>query len=243
MTQVTIVGGGMAGLSAALRLAGRGFEVTVFEQARHVGGQFGVIQTEDGRLHEHCYHMFLNWYNNFWDIVDELGVRDNFVPRSSIQFLERGKWPETTRLTDVGSPKTNLQNMMSGVLPVPDMFIYGYALIDLLSQPFNRDRYRDQYSVNGFMASRGYATDRAAREFQRSLAKAFACPPYRTSAVSYKTFLKYGFRHPEPMMWVLEGDCYNHFLKHLVARLADLGCTVKLACEVKAIELDDQGVA
>ncbi|MGI9333965.1 MAG: FAD-dependent oxidoreductase, partial [Gammaproteobacteria bacterium] len=136
-----------------------------------------------------------------------------------------------------------LQNMMSGVLPVPDMFIYGYALIDLLSQPFNRDHYRDQYSVNGFMASRGYATDRAAREFQRSLAKAFACPPYRTSAVSYKTFLKYGFRHPEPMMWVLEGDCYNHFLKHLVARLADLGCTVKLACEVKAIELDDKGVA
>ena len=68
MPQVTIIGAGIAGLAAALRLVERGFDVTLLEQDDFLGGKLGA-HTHEGRysadFHEHSYHMYLNWYRNF----------------------------------------------------------------------------------------------------------------------------------------------------------------------------------
>src|SRR5262245_26070232 len=71
--RVVVVGAGMAGLTAALRLAERGYNVTVYEEKPFIGGQFGA-HTHDGgaTYHEHCYHFFLNWYFNFWKIAADI---------------------------------------------------------------------------------------------------------------------------------------------------------------------------
>ena len=63
---VAVIGAGMAGLTAALRLAERGFKVTLYEQKPEIGGQFGAHTHDDVHYHEHCYHMLLGWYHNFW---------------------------------------------------------------------------------------------------------------------------------------------------------------------------------
>ena len=42
MTKVAVVGGGIAGLTAALRLRERGFEVKVFERRTYLGGKLGA---------------------------------------------------------------------------------------------------------------------------------------------------------------------------------------------------------
>jgi phytoene dehydrogenase-like protein len=49
MPNVTIVGAGMAGLTAALRLAERGYEVTVFERDNFVGGKFRATEWLGGK--------------------------------------------------------------------------------------------------------------------------------------------------------------------------------------------------
>jgi protoporphyrinogen oxidase len=217
---VAIVGAGMAGLTAALRLLEQGCHVTLFEQEDFIGGEWGSHKYPGKPgYHEHCYHMFLNWYNNFWQIADDLGLRGNFEPRTTIKYLRKGEFPHMTELTDFGSPWHMWQNLLSGVLPIPDMFLYGYSLIDLLAKPLQRSESSDNSSVYGFMHSRWYATDRAALQHQRTLAKAFACPSYLTSAATYRNFIKYGFRHPDPMMWVLKGNSYEYFLQHLENRL------------------------
>ena len=28
--------------------------------------------------HEHCYHMYLNWYHNFWGLMRDIGTIDRF---------------------------------------------------------------------------------------------------------------------------------------------------------------------
>jgi phytoene desaturase len=48
--RVVVVGAGLAGLSAALHLAGRGREVTVVERAPHPGGRVGRIDIDGYRL-------------------------------------------------------------------------------------------------------------------------------------------------------------------------------------------------
>ena len=230
---VAIIGAGMSGLTAALRLLQRGFDVTVFERGEYIGGQFGVQGNEQeqrallakrGRedLHEHCYHMFLNWYHNFWDIAEELGVLGNFEPHHSIYHVRAGEWPRTHNLTDVGSPAHFTQNLCSGLLPIPDMYLYAYSLTDLLSQPFARETFSDQFSINGFMRSRPYMTEKAAEQHQVVMAKAFACPTYRTSAASYKSFMRYGFREPSPMMWMLNDNCHAAFLQPFAEHIEQL---------------------
>lgn len=52
MIGVAVIGGGLAGLSAAWRLARRGVDVHLFEAAGRVGGFVGTVKTPDGFLLE-----------------------------------------------------------------------------------------------------------------------------------------------------------------------------------------------
>lgn len=239
---VIVIGAGMAGLTTALRLAERGLNVLIIEQDSFIGGKWGAHGDEHG-YHEHCYHMFLNWFRNFWGIVDELGLRDEFEPQHTLNYLRKGEFPRYTDFRDVGAPGSMLYNIFSGVLPPADSFIYTYSLVDLLAEPIDNRRFLDRFSVNGFMSSRGYTTDAAAMHHQRTLAKAFACPSYRTSATTYKKFIKYGYRHPEPMMWVLKGDCERHFHAHLRKRLESLGVEFVMLHKLVYVEVQGESDA
>jgi len=65
-TQVTIVGGGFTGLSAAYELAKRGFKVTVLEAENDIGGlaaSFDVAGTKLDRFYHH-------WFTNDFEVME-----------------------------------------------------------------------------------------------------------------------------------------------------------------------------
>src|SRR4051794_30437643 len=69
MPEVMIVGGGIAGLTSALRLLQRGFDVTLMEQDNFLGGMLRATLCDDPECkvrHEHSYHMFTNGYPGFY---------------------------------------------------------------------------------------------------------------------------------------------------------------------------------
>jgi hypothetical protein len=249
MYKVTIVGAGIAGLTAALRLAERGYHVTMFERDNFVGGKFRATEWPRADLrpkrtafHEHSYHMFLNWYHNFWQIAEEIGVKDNFAPMTKVKFLYEGGFPETKELVNFGSLLTIFQNLFSGVLPLPDMFLYMYSVVDLLSTPMHEEgRYRDLISVNAFASTKPYTTDRSASLYDEYLAKTFAIASYQSAAKTFKTFIEYGTYTPTPLYWALKGDCYNYFLRHLEARVKKLGVRIEFRREVSELEVDAHG--
>ena len=57
--RVTIAGGGIAGLTAALRLAKRGYQVKVYEQNSMLGGDLGSRTAPNGVHHDVYPHMYL----------------------------------------------------------------------------------------------------------------------------------------------------------------------------------------
>src|SRR5262245_56622272 len=71
---VTIIGEGIAGMSAALRLLDAGCSVTILEKSDRVGGQFGAVQ-DGARYHEHAFHIFADWCQNFFGICAEIGLK------------------------------------------------------------------------------------------------------------------------------------------------------------------------
>ena len=133
-SDVTVVGTGIAGLTAALTLARRGYRVTVYEKEETVGGNLGALKR--GEVYHEVYpHMFGNWYKNFWKLSESLGLTrvKDFQPMTQFKFLRRGEFPRFMQWTNLGSVRTVLPNLLSGMAPIPDMFLGAYSIIDLIS--------------------------------------------------------------------------------------------------------------
>jgi uncharacterized protein with NAD-binding domain and iron-sulfur cluster len=69
-----VVGGGLAGMVIARELALRRWRVILLECSKRLGGKAGS-DISHGRLVEHGYHVFPQWYPNVRPIVDRIGVR------------------------------------------------------------------------------------------------------------------------------------------------------------------------
>jgi phytoene dehydrogenase-like protein len=75
-----IVGGGIAGLAAAVRLAERGVPVTLLETRKKLGGRatsFTDVRT--GEVLDNCQHVVLGCCTNYLDLLARLGVADRVV--------------------------------------------------------------------------------------------------------------------------------------------------------------------
>ncbi|MEM1009296.1 MAG: FAD-dependent oxidoreductase, partial [Myxococcota bacterium] len=98
---VLIVGGGIAGLSSALELSERGYEVTLKEAAPYLGGRLHTREESnaEGTFQvEHGLHMWFYQYYVFRDILQRLGVLQKyFRPFNEVYFHFKRYKPELIR--------------------------------------------------------------------------------------------------------------------------------------------------
>lgn len=90
--KVLIVGGGLAGLSAGLELAERGYNVTIKEKNHELGGRLMTeeIEVQGETFHiEHGFHGWFNNYHNMKDVRNRLGVNKFFYPWVENYFMYR----------------------------------------------------------------------------------------------------------------------------------------------------------
>jgi protoporphyrinogen oxidase len=89
--QIGIVGGGYAGITAALRLAQRGHKVTLWERAPQFGGQ-AIAFPVPGNYLEHFYHHLFQSDKEITALIHELGIGDKlmWLP-SNVGYFADGK--------------------------------------------------------------------------------------------------------------------------------------------------------
>lgn len=225
---VTIVGGGIAGITAALKLGERGYDVTLYEDRPILGGNLAAhwIDPKNGEdlVYLDVYpHMFSSFYINFWNLVEnDLHMdRDEFFePRELFKVLRQDY---TYRHVTDGKPiKNTLENLRNGPQPWADMAIYAYSLLDLMAEHGHQDKLLDQYSVNGFMRSKPYITARAAAMHDYVLLTIWSAHSYEVSAAPYADFFRKSFKTPSPLTWVLKGDLHNYFIAHVEKRFDEM---------------------
>lgn len=233
MPEVIVVGSGLAGMSAATRLMEQGFDITLYEQNNFLGGKLGAHRDSHAPdPHEHCYHMYLNWYNNFWQFMSEIGAVDKFIPSPVIGCRAPGDKQTRPYLTNPGSLATILPNMLNGVASPADQFLSAYSLLDLIGTQWMPGAELEQTSVSNFFRSRGYSTKGSLAASARTLAEAFASPSYLSSARSYQSLVKYGYVDPTPSLWLLTQNTndgiFEPWMRHLEARAEALGRRFKI---------------
>lgn len=84
---VVIVGGGLAGIAAALRLADHGIRVTLVETRKRLGGRAtSFVDPASGQLLDNCQHVLLKCCTNLLDLYRRLGVDDRIEWHDTMYF-------------------------------------------------------------------------------------------------------------------------------------------------------------
>jgi len=119
LSSAIIIGGGLAGLSAAAALGGAGWRVDLFETRAFLGGRATSwpVAGEDSEVIDNCQHVLLRCCHNLIDFYGRLGVERKIRYYSEYFFLE---------------PGGRLSTLKSGVLPPPMHFAGSFAGLKFL---------------------------------------------------------------------------------------------------------------
>src|SRR5215213_2511347 len=93
-SRVAVIGGGITGLTAALRLAQRGYRVTLWERGELLGGQANAFPVA-GTAIERFYHHLFQSDREIVALAEEIGIGDRllWLP-SNVGYFADGKiWP------------------------------------------------------------------------------------------------------------------------------------------------------
>ena len=119
MSDVAIVGGGLAGIAAAVRLAEAGFRPIVIESRRKLGGRAtSFVDPRSGAVLDNCQHVVMGCCTNLLDLYRRLGV------------LERIQWHACTHWAN---PPHEPDTLRPGRLPAPAHFTFAFLRMRLLS--------------------------------------------------------------------------------------------------------------
>ena len=242
LPRVTVAGGGLAGLTAALRLAERGYRVKLYEQKPILGGDLASRPAGTGLELDIYPHMYLSWYGNFWRLLADVTGDDRserFRPFKTVQQLRRGDFPKFTAVGNAQSAASLWRDVFSGVGSPADMFLFSYATVDLMAERLNPTMSLDDVSVNGFLRSRPYMTDGAAAACDAFITRVWAIRSYLTAADDYREFLEYNLAEPAPTFWLARGPASRQVIAPLTEALERAGVEIVRETKVKSVSCTD----
>jgi len=93
-SRIAIIGGGITGLTAALRLAQQGYTVTLWERGERLGGQANAFPVA-GTAIERFYHHLFQSDREIVALAEEIGIGDRllWLPSNVGYFADGRIWP------------------------------------------------------------------------------------------------------------------------------------------------------
>jgi squalene-associated FAD-dependent desaturase len=135
LPSVGIVGGGLAGLSAACALADAGYKVTIFERKPFLGGRASSYEHPGtGEVVDNCQHVLLGCCTNLLNLYQRLGVEDKVRWYKRITFIEPGGRSSFIESSSLPAPlHSAISFMQFRLLSLRDKIGIGRALLSLLA--------------------------------------------------------------------------------------------------------------
>ncbi|MFA9478807.1 hydroxysqualene dehydroxylase HpnE [Phycisphaerales bacterium AB-hyl4] len=103
--RVIVVGGGLAGIAAGVRLAEAGVAVTLVESRKRLGGRATSFTDPDtGEVLDNCQHVLMRSCTHLIDLYQRLGVADRIRWQRALYFAGRDGHIDTLEPDDVPAP-------------------------------------------------------------------------------------------------------------------------------------------
>jgi squalene-associated FAD-dependent desaturase len=158
---VVVVGGGLAGIAAALQCADSGARVTLLERRNHLGGltwsfRHGELWVDNGQ------HVFLGCCTSYLDFLTRIGAETDVVGpgRLDVPIVAPGLRPKVGRLrrSSLPPPLHLLRSLLANPhLPVADRLALGRAVLALRRLRLDNPEL-DAHTFGSWLESRGQST-------------------------------------------------------------------------------------
>jgi squalene-associated FAD-dependent desaturase len=127
---VIVVGGGLAGLSAACALADAGYQVRLLERRRYLGGRASSYEHPGtGEVIDNCQHVLLGNCVNLINLYQRLGVTDAIRWFDRLTFVEPGGRRSILEPSFLPAPFHSMPAFLRAqAFPLPDKLAIGRGM-------------------------------------------------------------------------------------------------------------------
>ena len=244
--RVLILGGGLAGLSAAEALVDSGLQVTVVDAFPVPGGRVSSFQLpvdvaglKAGDVVEHGLHAFFQHYHELLALMDRAGL-----PKPAFSGRGVHLWdPELMHVAIEGGPGAwlvralGLPESLRG--PRGELLSAFVRLIKELPRCLAAPEETDSESAMGFLQRMGVPQPAIERVFASCM---YSLTSLRMDELSALEMMRWMSRLiPDPRMRALPGGSTQTMCAPIAEYLAGRGVDLRFGVEVLKIGLDDQG--
>ena len=165
---VLIIGGGLAGISAAVALSDSGMQVELIEKRSMLGGRASsFIDPKTGEATDECQHGTMRCCTNLTNLLERLGVQDQIDYQDAIHFLDRSG--ERSVIKGCGLPAplhTSLSFLAFKSLSIGDKIAIGRGMLAMIRA--RSDSKYDAKTISGWFKETGQ-TERGVSRFWRPI--------------------------------------------------------------------------
>ena len=133
-----------------------------------------------------------------------------------------GKTPQLAKLTRPYSASHLVENLFSGVAPPADMFLFGYASLDLMAEMRNPTLKLENVSLTGYLSSRVYMTQTALEAYEAFVLRVWGIPAYMISAADCQAYAEYCYATADEDGLLSTGAAQDNVIQPILDRLGTL---------------------
>lgn len=225
---IAVLGGGISGLTCALRLAQAGKAVTLIEASDQLGG-LGTFFEHDGRTFEKFYHCMLPSDGPLLKILESLGIRDDvYWKPTTFAYAHQHRFYPLNGALDLlkFSPLRFIDRIRVGITGLVGRLVSAKGLDDITTVKW----------LTKLSGSRAFA-----KFWQPMLEAKFGDRYHDVPALWFWT--RFNREKGES-----KGECkgyikggYKHITDTFVRVLQSLGADIRLNTAVQAVDLDAEG--